>query len=155
MVRIGFSKTNHWLSRAIRFVTRSPVSHVFFIFFDPTLGDVFVLEAANTGMVVTPLALFKSKNEIVKVVFPEPPIPNTIKFLGTRLGTKYDYSGLLGSLWVQIGHWFKQRWHNPLASSKALFCSEAVVEALQSVDYPKTRGLDASATTPKDLYEIL
>ena len=71
------------------------------------------------------------------------------------VGERYDYSGLLGMVWVMIGRMLHRKWNNPTNSRKALFCSEMVVLLLQKSDYPNAGVLEPRNTTPHDIMKFL
>jgi hypothetical protein len=153
MVRIGFSTTNSWVGRAIRWLTKSTVSHVFLLF--EFAGREWVVEAGWNGVVIIPWSKFQAQNVVVKLI----DVPEAYSIdLGRTLdmvGEPYDYSGLLGMTWVMVGRWLRKKWHNPTQSGKALFCSEMVVILLQQSGYPGADTLDSHSTSPDDLLKFL
>ena len=151
MVKIGFSTTNMFLSRLIRWVTRAKVSHVWFLI--EMYGKLFVLQADIGGITITPLSDYDKKWTIIEIVTPKQDIDLAPAW--ELLGQKYDYAGLLGCAWVYIGRWLKKKWKNPLASGHAMFCSEYIVDVLQADKYPNTQGLIPSSVSPEDLLELL
>lgn len=158
MLKIGFSTTNGLISRAIRWVTRSRVSHTFVVYYDETLGREMVLHADLKGVETIPMSRFQESNTVVYICEPElTPYQraHALLYLSKWLGSQYDFAGLFGNLWVLFGRWLKLKIRNPWGSSKAVFCSEAIVRALQEVNYPAVADLDPEATNPDDLYEAL
>lgn len=156
MISAGFSTTNLPISRLIRFFTKSKVSHCFVILDLPELDEQpMVLEAAFEGIRLVPLETFKKKNIIVETVSLPQVTLSMLKPMFKQLGSSYDFGGLLGSTFVQIGHWIKKKWKNPFNSSHALFCSEATVVILQDSNYPNSQSLVPSETSPQDLLNFL
>jgi hypothetical protein len=153
MVQIGFSTTPKILSRFIRWVTKSRVSHSFIIF--DWLGKRWVLESGFSGVVIVPWEKFQRDNIIVKVIAPGFVYNMDLLPAMEELGEKYDYGGLFGTAWVLIGRWLKMKWKNPFNDSKAMFCSELVTKILQKAGHPAVQGLDPATTTPEDLLELL
>lgn len=152
--RVAFSTPKHFnpVSWLVRKFTGSTASHAFFIYYDVDFCSDMVMEAHEVGFRIIPLAHFEKKNEILATFTPKTSIEEGLKKVALEyLGTMYDYGGLFGGLVTMFGKWLKRKWHNPLQSSKAVFCSEAVVIALQESKYPGADGLEARDTTPQDL----
>lgn len=155
--RIGFSTPKRFnpVSWLVRKVTGSPCSHAFFIYFDKEWQADFVMEAHEMGFRIVPLAHFEKKNEIVASFIPRWEIDTGMRWVALEyLGRPYDFGGLFGMAVVLFGRWLKRKWKNPLESAKAMFCSEAVVVAMQKSAYPKTEVLDAHSTAPRALLEF-
>ena len=70
------------------------------------------------------------------------------------LGDVYDYQGLFGMAWVEIGRWLKKKWKNPWHSTKAMFCSELVAKVLIDSKYPGFEGMDPASTDPEMLLQF-
>lgn len=153
MVYVGFSTTNAILSRFIRWVTKSEVSHTFLVF--DLYGRAWVLEAGFFGVTMLPVDKFQ-KDNIIKTMAAIPEIGDEhIAKAMDDLGDRYDFGGLLGSAVVIVGRWFKRKWKNPWQDSKAMFCSEFVVTILQEAHFPDAELLEPSETTPQDLQDFL
>jgi hypothetical protein len=73
----------------------------------------------------------------------------------TSLGENYDFGGLIGGIFPQIGKWFKQKWKNPWANPKALICSEFITLTLQQSGFKGTEELDPTSITPEELKDFL
>jgi hypothetical protein len=150
-VRVGFSTFNgspiSWL---IRKATRAEVSHAFLLVTDSVLGDM-IMEEEIGGMQLRPYASFEKTSSIVKLVTPSAPIDVGLKAAATWLGERYDYTGVVGMLYVLIGRYFGKKWKNVLHSPHSMFCSEAIVFVLQAARYPGADALDAESTSPQDL----
>jgi hypothetical protein len=134
LTRIGFStpKKFNSVSWLVRKLTKSRASHAFFIYRDLDWDADMVMEAHEVGFRLVPLDKFEKKNTIVKVVTPKYSIEVGTKEVALRyVGSRYDFEGLVGMMVVVVGGWFKRRWQNPFRSSKNVFCSEAVVRAMQ------------------------
>ena len=158
MVKIGFSThRKNLISSLVRKMTKSKVSHCFFIVDDPVLGGQIVLQADFGGWEPWSIESFVAKgNEIVAIVDTVQPIDAAISVWARKMGrVGYDYLGLFATLVVVVGRWFRRKWHNPIHSNKSLFCSEAIVEVLQSINYPGTADLVPWDTTPQDLLDLL
>jgi hypothetical protein len=155
MIKIGFSTSKALTSRAIRWVTRSRVSHVFLLVEDSFLGQDMVMEAIASGFQLIPYSNFKSGNEIVTLITPVVPLDDGVKKATDWLGEKYNFEGLAGMLLVLAGRWLGRKWRNPLRSAHSVFCSEVATMILQSVNYPGVMDLDPQSTDPEDLEECL
>src|SRR4051812_22695376 len=122
-VLVGFSTSKKLVSRIIRLVTGSKISHTWFLVRDPMFGDM-VLQATMGGFHLVAYEVFKKKHEIIAILDIKHPLDRGIKQAALWLGYRYDYLGLFGAGFVVVGAWFKRKWNNPLDSSQALFCSE-------------------------------
>jgi len=152
-VWIGFSTTNLWISRLIRWFTKSKASHAWIAFESKELGTRIVLEAHYTFRAV-PYAWFKRRNRIVAEI----EIPNAEAMVvkcAEFLGTDYDYTGLLGGIIVSLGQLFGRRWRNPWGNPRLPTCSESVVRAMQYDKFLSGEKLDPESTSPQQLMEFL
>jgi hypothetical protein len=152
MVSLVFTRSDTWLGKAIRLVTRSEVNHVAFFYYDLNFGRFMVLEAGKRGFNLAPAP---PEHEIYWKFPLNLSEPQVFPKLTGWLNKGYDYPGLVGELWVQFMRFFHKKVSNPLASSKNLFCSEAATMFLQKIQYPGSEELDPSATSPADLFEFL
>lgn len=152
--RIGFSTTTHLLSRVIRWFTDAAVSHAWVLYYDEDFDCDCVLEFTEGGCRITTYASFQKKNKIVKVWTPQCSIRTGFTKMREWLDAGYDYLGLFGMIWVQLGRWLHRKWKNPWASSKKAFCSEGVARVLLYANYPGLEYLDPERTTPADLLEF-
>lgn len=150
--RVGFStSTTNILSRVIRWFTKSRVSHAFLVYYDQDWSRDMVLEATLGGFKVVPFDKFRQSTTVVAVFEPKHSVEAGLKEAVEWLGTDYDYTGLFGMIFVVMGRWFRLKWRNPWASSKAMFCSEAVARVLRGAGYPNTETMVIEETTPEDL----
>jgi hypothetical protein len=156
-IRIGFTTdTNSLVSRLVRWLTRSECSHAIFIYFDQDWGVDMVLEASDVGFREIPLSNFLKKNTLVRTCVPKVPLEEGLKYVAlTYLGTTFDYTGLLGNGPILLGRWLKRKWNNPWNTPGSVFCSEAVVVAMQQVEYPGAETLVPMNTSPQDLLEFM
>jgi hypothetical protein len=91
---------------------------------------------------------------LVKIVTPKHSIETGMTKMVSHLGDVYDYKGLIGMAWVEIGRWLKRKWKNPWNDSKALFCSELVTQVLIDSEYPGSSGMDPTSMDPQMLLEF-
>lgn len=149
-IRIGFSTSNAWYSRVIRSVTKAKCSHAFLVM--TVLGQDLVFEEGVFGYSTRTLAnLEKSGSQIVQIITPKISLETGMAWSLSVLGQRYDYEGLFGMAWVMFWRAFKKKVHNPLASHKAMFCSESVTRVLQASKYPGADALDAPTVDPEEL----
>ncbi len=155
--RIGFStpKSFNPVSWLVRKLTGSTASHAFFIYLDKDWEVDMVMEAHEYGFRLMSLAHFEKKNEIVATFNPKSSIDVGVRHVALEyLGRAYDWGGLFGSAVLLFGRWLKRKWHNPWNASKAVFCSESVVIAMQKSGYEGAAELVPHDTTPQDLLEF-
>lgn len=154
MVYVGFSTPRRWnpLSALIRAMMRSRTSHAWLLVEDPLFGLRLVLEAHSTGFRLVSFANFVRDNKVVALVAPAHPIEPGLPEAGGWLGDQFDVLGLFGIFLTMVARWFKRKaWRNPFTSSRALFCSEAVVRVLKAAHYPGAARLGDETTTPAEL----
>lgn len=153
MIRVGFSTSRTPVSWAIRRLTRSEVSHCFFI--ADLWGVACVLEATERGFVASPVSEFSKAHRIVTVCDLEVEDAPTLQQAVELLGRPYDFLGLAGFLWVLLGRKLGRSWSNPARSEQRLFCSEAIVRVLHKIEYPGATYLDPEQVSPQDLLVFL
>lgn len=156
-IRVGFSTTNALSSRLIRFFTRSKVSHTWFSFRDETLDKTLVMHATRIGYNVETWKKFTSHNTLVAMFGCDYDLRPGLQKVANWLGTKYDFEGILGFLWVLFLRWFNIKRKNPFRDTKRLFCSEAVIvglKATEALEIPRVQKLDPETTDPEDLLEL-
>lgn len=151
--RIGFSTSKtSWISRVIRWFTRSTVSHSFIVYYDEEWKRDMKMESeGGMGGSIRIVTFNPDSPSIVKLVTPKHSIEVGMNKMVDHLGDLYDYTGLFGMAWVEIGRWLKKKWKNPWASSKAMFCSEMVARVLVDSNYPGAEKLIPEDTDPQDL----
>lgn len=150
MVRIGFSRTNKWLSRLIRWFTSSEVSHAFLEYFDENVQQVMVLDVAFDGYKVVPRSLFEKDNEVVTMLEPPVDLSPGLRIVAKWLGKRYDWRAF-----ISFHRWFRNFKAHPTENPKTLICTEMVVCALKLSDYPGAQSLDTKGTSPNELLEFL
>lgn len=154
--RIGFSTSKtSWISRIIRWFTSSTVSHTFIVYYDAEWKRDMVMESeGGAGGSVRIVKFNPNSSSIVKLVTPKHDIEVGMNKMVDRLGDVYDYKGLFGMAWVELGKWLKKKWSNPWQSSKAMFCSELVAQVMIDSEYPGTKGMDPGSTDPEMLLKF-
>lgn len=165
-VSIGFSTSDWWVSRVIKFFTRAEVSHAYVVF-DAATGPFGheVFEAAWCGFrMSTRGKLTSGTARIVREIAVPLDAAGALAICRAWLETPYDYPGLFGEAWVQIGKLFGKRWANPWAGPHRMFCSEAATYLLQMCAPAAGTGsllknvvmpLDARQVDPETLERVL
>ena len=150
-ILVVFSTSNHLLSKIIRFVTRSKVSHCSVWF--PLFGVPVVLQASIGGVKPALLSEWVKHNKIVKKFKPLIDVTEGLGEAVKLLNTKYDYIGLLGYIPVLVGRWLKQKVKNPFASPTRVVCSEFVLRLDANDRIPEWNDLEWESTDPQLLME--
>jgi hypothetical protein len=156
-VIIGFSTPKKWklLSWAIKFLTKSEVSHAWFLVDDPVFGIRMVMDSYLTGLRLIPLEHFLEGNRVVYFATPLWNLDKGLLFQSREIGDKYDLWGLAGMAYVSLmWRWFKKKVKNPLAQPGAMFCSEAVVRVLQFSGFPDSTAIEPESTNPGELLQF-
>lgn len=144
-VYVGFSTSDWWVSKVIRFFTAAPVSHTYVVVedSDSCFGHE-LYEAAWCGFrMSTREKLTSGTTHIIsEMLIPLDP-HHVVSLLRSWLEEPYNYVGVsLGEIWVQIGKYFGKRLKNPFPSPGTMFCSEAVVYLLQLCPCPSGEALE-------------
>jgi hypothetical protein len=145
-MHLVFTSSDALISRLIRKVTGSEVSHVALRL---SLEEVPVFLHADVGgvKIVAQEAFFASRTERYVFAFKERVSP---KLAVAYIGARYDYVGLLWNLFRIMTKWLGYAWHRPLQSPQALVCSEFIAR----LGLASFVGLDPENTTPQDLLEV-
>ena len=149
-VHIGFSTTGGWLSRIIRRMTGSPVSHSFVVYHSAAFGKDMVLEASGHGFRIMSWRRFDKENKLVamyRLKLPDEVLHQALGKLADRLGDAYDTLSLFGYL---LRKWFRLK-RVPFDSRKKLVCSEAVALFLGWCGMPFD---DVGVVTPQILLDF-
>jgi hypothetical protein len=155
-IKIGFSTSQLWISRLIRWVTKATVSHTFIIVEDGDFGYPMVLQEAWQGFSQQTLDNFKaSGNVVLDVIDPKVPLNIGLVAVAPLLGSQYGYLQLIGAGCVRLAKVFRKKIRNPFRNTRSLFCSEMNVKILQKSGYQGADALDPSNTSPEDLLEFL
>lgn len=153
--RVGFSTSKHPISAVIRWVTRSPASHAWLVYWDQDFQRDMVMEASAYGFRLIPFSVFQKNNTVIEVHDLGVMLHQGLSSVSDWLGSRYDGLGLIGMLWVYLGRMLKRRWSNPLGSPHGMFCTEAIVRALQADLFPGSSALVPEGSSPPDLMVFL
>jgi hypothetical protein len=123
-VNIGFSTTNTWISRIIRWFMKTNISHSYVRIHDDTFGVDLVLHADWPGVVIWPAQKFDKENvAIEEYEIDDIRLQASVRTNMRLIGKKYDFLNLIGWMPVIIfKDWFKRKIRNPLDDPKRLIC---------------------------------
>ena len=153
ITRIAFSTSkDSWISKIIRWFSNSTVSHCFFVYYDEDWKREMVLEATEGGFRIVPYSFYE--NEVVKIFIPKYSIEEGLKQSIDWLTEGYNYWGLFGMSWVELGKWLKKKWKNPLRSSNTMFCSELIARVMMVSSYPGIEDWDIQSIDPEMLMDF-
>lgn len=130
---VGFSTSQSFISRAICFITRAKESHAYLRFALTSESDLYY-EAAWDGFRCRPI----SQGVIVEEYFITYGASASLahRVCNDWWSTPYDYTGIIGELFVRIGRLFGKRWPNLFANPHSMFCSEAAALILKHIGHP-------------------
>jgi hypothetical protein len=156
---IGFETDRaSWISKIIRFFTRSQWSHVFIVAAeDLVTGKREILEADWQGIQKAFLDKYQGKHIKVALYQVNLPLTQRIDALAacmTLVGRSYGYLQLVGLALILPLRWVGIYKTNPISSGRV--CSELALRYLQQleVDY-RFEQMDRDSTTPQDLFAII
>ena len=149
-IYIAFSQGETFLSKAIRWFTRSAFSHSFVLFWDARWNTWLALGDDWNGFCLTPA---KTENTLAVAT-----VQQDLKFGLTKnvdaLGSFYNYLGLLGMMWVEFGaHVLKRKLSNPFKSKSRWICSEIASQIC--IDSGVPLDLVPADTDPQMLHDAL
>lgn len=152
-ISIVFTSSDHWISRAIRWLTDGRVSHCFIEYSSSTWGGRWAAESAVGG--VRKIPIHKAKKDVFAEYSCDGFEANrAIKGLSDLVGEKYDYAGLflLGGIYLM---WkvFRMRIKHPTISSQSQKCSELVANLFIAAGLPGTEKWNAEEKTPEQLLD--
>ena len=153
-IRIGFSTTNLFISKIIRWLTGSSCSHSYISFTDKALNMRMVMQAEVWGFELRPWKRWLKTNLLVAEFKPVAgSLHDALLITAQSLGTKFDYkSALLIGLKSLLSMWYKSKFSlNPNNSPIKMTCSEAVVRFLKEGGYKTVKDCDPELTSPAEL----
>lgn len=135
-----FSTTSSWLSRSIRWATRSEVSHVAIAFECSTTSRVLVMEAAGDGFRGLTWERWQQENELIRAFRIEVPTSQWREGLGEfcdMLGSPYDTPRLFREAARHISQGWTQRfaWADPERNTKGVLCADAIADFLHRIGF--------------------
>lgn len=153
-VRVGFSRTNTFISKAIRIITKSEVSHVYLRIEDEFLGVPLILHSdKHPGVCVVHAPIFEADNQIIAEFEIEAKLLDySIRKNFSLLGKEYDRWRLFAWAWViAFSRWMKRKLQDPTEDPRKLICVDFVLLILNAA---KVTNLQPGTMTPKDLYQF-
>lgn len=134
-LRVGFSTTNSFMSRAIRWFIKSNISHTYIRFYDEFLGEELIMHADWPGVVIEHAELFEKQNKIaVEYEFNDSRFKASLRKNLRLLRKKYDYWNIVGWAWViTFKRWAHLKMQNPIDDPKKLICVDFCVRQVDPV----------------------
>lgn len=150
-IAMGFSyRPGNLLSWIIRKATNAPISHCWLLVSDPVWG-LMVIEAGEVNVDIASYKNFILKNKVVYLGLLEGDMTNGMKALKGWMDESYDYMGLIGMAWVELGDWIQRKLKNPFVSSTSMFCSELITRFMQAIPYKGFESMIPDSASPKAL----
>jgi hypothetical protein len=162
---IGFSSSPSWISRVIKWFTKSKWSHCFVVWrvIGPTDDDVLLIEAGEFQVQIVTLGKYMRGNYEFEILNVSPLINSekkkeADKKLVSKVETLYGWLQLIGfGIVILLRKWFgwkskKNIW------GRGKICSEVVAEYLIDcgIDYKSLCGdKDINLISPEDIYKFL
>ena len=113
MIRIGFGTTDKLHSRLIRWVTRSPWSHVWIEYESQEWGGWWVAHAGPTGVVKVPMETVHAAHTKRRVYECEANLTPGLRAVRKYVGAEYDYRSVLwNGLLLLLSRVFAREWLN-------------------------------------------
>ena len=131
-IKVGFSKTNSWTSKIIRWFTESNVSHCYVRVYDPFLESDLVIHADWPGVVFVQSQRFFAENtpveefEITDPKFKQAFLTN-LKFLGSGYkwrGVWYRFKFRTFGKWFK---WLQRKMQNIVEDPAKMICVDYVL----------------------------
>ncbi len=159
MTSLVFTTSSHWLSRVIRWLTNSEVSHACLgteIFGEPVLiHSALDGDTGKNGVQITPRDKWLEDNIIVAEYEIIPDVTENMGPMIRLLRAKYDKMGLIGYLFVFMAMYLGRKIMNPLSHPTRYVCSRYVLQLDPHGDkIPEWKGVDPERTTPHDLLQL-
>jgi len=146
---IGFSTSDGFISKAIRWFSRSEVSHAWVSFDCGELEQRLIMHATSGGYKLNHWRRWKKGNTIVAQFVCREDLSDGLRKMAKQLDHDYDY---LSVIMMMPRRWLGKLFRNPVRDRKKLHCSEALARLLQAHGFAK--DLDPESTTPGDLLEF-
>lgn len=134
-IRIGFSTTNMWFSRLVRWFLGAQVSHSYVRFYDPFLEMNLIVHADLPGVIIEDAVEFCKINTIIEEFEIEDDRLREILSMNLKfLRRKYDWWNILGWAWViAFKRWVKKKIKNPVEDPKKLICVQYCLRFLSPI----------------------
>ncbi|MFA5023459.1 MAG: hypothetical protein WC523_00680 [Patescibacteria group bacterium] len=155
-MRIGLSSSNSIISKAIKWLTCSKVSHSYIVFC--AADEELVINAAYNGVICEHYELFKRRTSIMaefEILLTPEEEHRVLSYSLKQLTKSYDFLAILGLAWVFLNKHLGRKVCQPFSNKSAYFCSELVICSLQSANFPLSHFMYREATSPEDVIEFL
>lgn len=152
-VRVGFSRTDTFVSKAIRWFLGSNISHTYIRYHDEFMDMDWVAHADWPGVIPIPADRFEKENVAVEEY--EFEIPKAaLKFnLHRFVGGRYDYLAIFGWAWtIAFRRWLKQKIKNPIDDPKKMICVDFCLRVLNTA---KITNIASTSMNPIMLLQFL
>ena len=153
-IRVGFSTAPGILSSVIEDVTRSNVSHAFFLI-DCDLGSL-VYQSDSSGPEIVTKTLFEKSRKIVVALDPAIDLTSAVQssieqFIGYDYDWSADASDGLNAIAERVGIPARVA----LSDKHASECASLVVRTMRLAAYPGVERLEEHLVTPAQLLEFM
>lgn len=149
---IGFSTTNTFFAKAVRFFTNSTISHVYIRFYDKTLRTYLILHSDFGGVQFSLAERFDAQNvSMYEYIIDDPRLDKALVDNLWHLEKKYHYRRILEWMWLIIlKRWIVRKIKEPLPNRnpKKLICTDFILYILNASGIT---NIDIGSMTPEDL----
>lgn len=132
---VGFSTTNLFVSKAIRWFLGAQVSHTYVRFYDPFLETEMVFHADWPGVIIEDYEQFLSQNTVIEEYdIEDDKVKEIIRCNLKMLRRKYDGWNIANWAWAIIfKRWVKKKFEEPLENPKKLICVQFVLRFIRKI----------------------
>ena len=150
MIRIVFTASSKWASRAIRWLTNGRVSHVFGQWPCEVWGGDWATEATWPMVISRPAEL--ARHNIYREFECLFDAKKALHDIRHEVGQWYDFKGFaLVGLWLLFCRIVKNKIKYPFHNTKGDLCSELYSKMLKKALLADTIQMNPEFTTPEDL----
>lgn len=134
-IYVGFSTTNSFVSRVIRWFVSGKVSHTYIRFYDEFIGAWLIIHADWPGVIIEDAELFDKTNIVVEeYIIDDPRLRDTLRKNLRHLRKKYNYWNIAYWAWfITFKRWTKKKITNPLEEPKKLICTDFIRRFLADI----------------------
>lgn len=158
-IRIGFSTTDAWFSKIIRFCTKAKVSHTYIRFYDETIGANMVVHVEKTMLMVLGEEFDKLNTPKVEYIIDGgDALQESMRENLRNLEKKFNWFDWVGWLPFLSG-WMKRKVRSPKRTFNRMICVDYILRVLSDA---KIAYLPEGLMTPELLrqwcdhhYELL
>jgi len=152
IVSIGFSSKDTLLGKVVRYLTSSPINHVFLVYESAEWGGEWVAQANQDGVHKIPIERALKSSQYVEQYECLKSLSSGMREMAKYIGCKYDWKGVVWGIFCLavlkfLGIKISKRHH----SFSRMFCSEFIAEILKRAQVPETGSWETSLISPSDL----